>query len=141
MKFRGLSASAQKLTISQGSALKIQQSTTCKNNGSLAFVFESFFVFGFAIFKKGFLLPEGLEVLKTYQGAGFSGTKLVDRCSQLLSSWPSTVGAWPPSADGDVTFDLVTWAACWWRCQLAAGGNQPAVFSTGGFDQRGVLGI
>ncbi|CAK9064748.1 Serine/threonine-protein kinase pim-2 [Durusdinium trenchii] len=36
-----------------------------------------------------------------------NGTKVADRCQGVLGSWATTTGAWPPSADGDVSFNLV----------------------------------
>lgn len=34
---------------------------------------------------------------------------MADRCQGVLGSWATTTGAWPPSADGDVSFNLVSW--------------------------------
>ena len=51
----------------EGSSIKIQQESTCKNRG----------------------------------------TAVADRCVDLRNGWGKSVGDWPPSADGNVTFGLV----------------------------------
>ena len=37
-----------------------------------------------------------------------TGTAVADRCVDLRNGWGKSVGDWPPSADGDVTFGLAS---------------------------------